>query len=317
MNAPTGDIPIPGHIALSGSGRLTEIAESLKKRLVSCDLCPRKCNVDRTSGELGACKTSDKPTISSYGPHYGEESVLVGRNGSGTIFFSGCNLGCVFCQNYEISQMANGRETSCEHLAEIMLELQKDGCHNINLVTPTHQIHAIIQSLALASSNGLKLPVVYNCGGYESVDVISEISGAVDIYMPDAKYGSNEAGLTLSGVPDYVTRLTESMVEMHNQTGDLEIFSMPDVYGGYTDIAVKGMLVRHLVLPNDAAKTNMLLDLINNTLGRNTYLNIMDQYHPAYKSKESIGMDRTLKAEEFESAIKYALGIGLTRLDTD
>ncbi|MCX8052736.1 MAG: radical SAM protein, partial [Armatimonadetes bacterium] len=235
----------------SSSYRVAKLDEIMR----SCVLCPRNCRVNRFEGELGACGVGANAVVSSYGSHFGEESVLVGRLGSGTIFMTGCNLKCVFCQNYDISHLRRGRVVTVERLTEMMIELQNQGCHNINFVTPTHQIARIVESVEAAREAGLRVPVVYNCGGYESVEVLRLIDGVVDIYMPDVKYGDNEPGQRYSGVPDYWDRCREAVREMHRQVGDLDIRRLDIGDGRLTTIAVRGLLVRHLVLPNGRAFT--------------------------------------------------------------
>lgn len=272
-----------------------------------CTLCPRLCHVDRTSGERGYCGTGDKPFVSSWGPHFGEERPLVGRHGSGTIFFGNCNLGCIFCQNYSISHLDEGVEVSYEKLAEIMISLQASGCHNINLVTPTHQVYAIIRAVKSASENGLSIPLVYNCGGYEALETLEILDGIVDIYMPDFKYFDNDFARKYSDAADYPETAKAALKEMHRQTGDLLL----DEQG----IAVRGLLVRHLVLPGNIAGTAGIMKFITEEISDNTYVNIMDQYHPCYKAFENPPLDRRLSEREFGDAVKTALKAGLKRLD--
>jgi putative pyruvate formate lyase activating enzyme len=262
--------------------------------------------VDRTRGEKGFCGAGDRPFVASWGPHFGEEAPLVGRRGSGTIFFSGCNLGCVFCQNWSISHGGEGAEISLEKLAGIMLELQGAGCHNINLVTPSHQMPMILEALLIAIRQGLNLPLVYNCGGYEPVDVIRILDGVVDIYMPDLKYADSESAEKCSGAADYPRVARAAIREMHRQVGDLAM----DEEG----TALRGLLVRHLVLPGGLAGTGEVVRFIAGEISRNTYLNIMDQYHPCYHAFEHPPLDRRLSGEEFQEAVRMAREAGLTRL---
>ncbi len=281
-----------------------ELAEEL---LNECDLCPRNCGIDRTAGETGFCKTGDKPLVSSWGPHFGEERPLVGRFGSGTIFFSRCNLGCVFCQNWTISHQGKGEEISFGRLAGIMLELQEAGCHNINLVTPTHQTPMILRALSLAAEKGLAIPIVYNCGGYESVETLKLLEGVVDIYMPDFKYADPDMAFRYSQADDYPRVAKAALKEMHAQVGDLSM----DVKG----IALRGLLVRHLVLPGGIAGTGEVVRFIAEEISRETYVNIMDQYHPCCKASEYPPINRRITSREYAEAVRMAIAAGLTRID--
>lgn len=280
--------------------------EILFENLKSCAICPRNCRVDRSKGELGYCKTGTLPFISSYGPHFGEESVLVGYNGSGTIFFTSCNLSCIFCQNYEISQLRQGEEISYEELPHIMLKLQEMGCHNINLVSPTHQVPQIVKALKTARDSGLNIPIVYNTNAYDSLETLKALEGIVDIYMPDAKYSNNETAVALSNAPDYFEVMKEAIKEMQRQVGDLAI----DERG----IATRGLLVRHLVLPNNLAGSELIFDFLAKEISKNIFLNIMDQYNPCYKALNHLGISRRITIEEFEKAILIAKRFGLKRL---
>ncbi len=247
--------------------------------------------------------------ISSYGPHFGEEAPLVGRRGSGTIFFTYCNLGCVFCQNYTISQLGEGRAVDREELAGMMLSLQAKGCHNINLVSPTHVVPYILDALELAVSRGLHLPLVYNSGGYDSVETLELLDGIVDIYMPDMKYSDEKTAEQLSGIKDYPKVNKAAVKEMHRQVGDLEI----DKPG----VAQRGLLVRHLVLPNWIAGTQEVVRFLAQEISTNTYLNIMAQYHPGYKAFDIPQLARAVNRQEFLEAIDLAHQQGLNRLDRD
>lgn len=275
--------------------------------LTHCTLCPRACGADRTSGQLGFCRTGHKPLIASWGPHLGEERPLVGFFGSGTVFFSRCNLGCVFCQNWTISQGGEGREVSFEKLAEIMIELQESGCHNINFVTPTHQMPMILRSVALAAEKGLTLPLVYNCGGYESVQALEILDGVVDIYMPDFKYADARAGLAYSNAEDYPRHAEAAIREMHRQVGDLVI----DRRG----LALRGLLVRHLVLPEGLAGTEEVVRFLSEEISPRTYVNIMNQYHPCHEAFRHPPLDRRVTALEHRRAVEAALRAGLERVD--
>jgi putative pyruvate formate lyase activating enzyme len=275
---------------------------SLKDRLRCCDLCPRLCRVDRTAGELGFCAVGAGTVISSAGAHFGEEPPLVGRHGSGTIFFTGCNLGCVFCQNYEISHHREGRTATEAALADLMLRLQAQGCHNINWVTPTHQIAAIASALILARSKGLRIPTVYNCGGYERIETLREIEGQVDIYMPDAKFWSPDSAHTYLNAPDYPKIMRDALKEMHRQAGDLVIEN------GH---AIKGLLVRHLVMPGGVVESLAILDFIAREISPNTYVNVMSQYRPTYRAHEFHPIARGITQEEFAAVRRHAEGLGL------
>jgi len=297
---------IPAYLKLP-SGILTEKAGIAEEMLKSCKLCPRECMVDRTAGKQGFCRTGDKPFVSSWGPHFGEERPLVGSHGSGTIFFGYCNLGCLFCQNYSISHLGEGREMTVERLAEVMLELQGAGCHNINLVTPTHQMPMILRALSIAAQQGLTIPIVYNCGGYESLDAIKLLDGVVDIYMPDFKYADPEMSLKYSKAKDYPAVAKAVIKEMHCQVGDLVL----DESG----VALRGLLLRHLVLPGGIAGTREVVRFIAEEISKNTYVNIMDQYYPCYKAFDYPPLDRRITREEFAEAVKLAREAGLTRLE--
>jgi len=296
---------IPAYARI-GSDELAARAAALRDLMRSCRLCPRRCAADRLAGELGVCRTGAAPIVSSHGPHFGEEAPLVGRHGSGTIFLTNCNLRCIFCQNYDISQLGQGREVTLNQLARMMVDLQERGCHNINWVTPTHQAPMLVEAIRLAREEGLHLPIVYNCGGYESLEALRLLDGIVDIYMPDAKYGDNEAGERLSGAPDYWDRCREALAEMHRQVGDLQI----DDRG----VAARGLLVRHLVLPENMAKTAAVMQYLA-SLSRDTYVNVMAQYHPQHAARDVRAIARPLTREEFRRAVREALDAGLHRLD--
>lgn len=280
---------------------------ALEEILRYCTLCPRECRVDRTAGERGYCNTGDAPFVSSWNPHFGEERPLVGRHGSGTIFLGNCNLGCIFCQNYTISHFGEGREITHENLAEIMLSLQNMECHNINLVTPTHQAPAIVRALKIASDKGLEIPIVYNCGGYESVETLKILEGIVDIYMPDFKYADKAYAAKYSNAPDYPEAAKLAIKEMHRQVGDLII--------NEDGVAERGLLVRHLVLPEDIAGTAEVVKFIAEEISRDTYVNIMNQYYPCYKAFENPPLNRRITGREYSVAIEHAIKAGLKRLD--
>ncbi len=289
------------------SGDLLRRRDTAVERLKACDLCPHECGVDRTAGEIGVCKTGRLARVSSYGPHRGEEDPLRGSQGSGTIFFSRCNLGCRFCQNHDISQEDAGRERSADELAEIMLELQDLGCHNINLVSPSHVVAQFLKAYVIGISKGLEVPIVYNTGGYDSLSTLKLLDGVVDIYMPDMKYGDEMMAKQFSCVDDYVKTNFAAVKEMHRQVGDLEV----DADG----VAIRGLLVRHLVLPNGVAGSEEVFEFLAKEVSKNTYINIMDQYHPAYRAGGIEELSRRLTTEEYEDAVHAALNIGLKRHD--
>ena len=282
-----------------------ERAETLRRVLMQCTLCPHECLVNRLKGEHGVCRTTDELVISSAGPHFGEEPPLVGSHGSGTIFFASCNLKCQYCQNFEISQLAHGRRASIRELAEIMLHLEHQGCHNINLVTPTHVVPQIVEALACAREQGLSVPIVYNCGGYESLETIRMLEGIVDIYMPDIKYSDNDAARRYSCAPRYWDVVRVAVKEMHRQVGDLDI----DAHG----IARHGLLIRHLVLPNGLSGSARVMDFIAREISRASYVNIMDQYRPAFRIGRHPELARRATAAEFTAAVKEAEAQGLRR----
>jgi len=272
-------------------------------------VCPRRCGVNRLAGESGECQVATHVIVSSYGPHFGEEAPLVGRHGSGTIFFAYCNLHCVFCQNYTISQLGEGSPVDSEKLAGMMLSLQARGCHNINLVSPTHVVPYILDGLDLAADKGLHLPLVYNTGGYDTIETLKLLDGVVDIYMPDMKYSDEKIAEQLSGIKDYPKINKAAVKEMHRQVGDLQL----DEPG----VARRGLLVRHLVLPNGLAGTKEVVRFLAQEVSTNTYLNIMAQYHPCYKAFNIPQLARPLHSQEFYKAIDLAHHQGLYRLDKE
>lgn len=337
----------PSYLSLYESGELARRAARAWRRLRCCTLCPRRCRVNRLEEELGSCRTGSRARVASAGPHYGEEAPLVGRGGSGTIFFAGCNLACIYCQNHDISQLesdeisapvglkkstlddedAGGCGTSTRksshllwemepaEIAEIMLRLQRLGCENINLVSPSHVVPQILAALLIAVEGGLRLPLVYNTGGYDALSTLRLLDGVVDIYMPDMKYADEAVGLRLSGVPDYVRCNRAAVLEMHRQVGDLEL----DDRG----VARRGLLVRHLVLPGGLAGTAEVAKFIATEISPDTYINVMDQYRPEHKvlrgasfcleGCETLG--RRLRADEFLAAVQAVRAAGLWRLD--
>jgi putative pyruvate formate lyase activating enzyme len=284
---------------------LEERARTALARLESCDLCPRRCGVNRLQDERGFCRTGRKARVYSFAPHFGEEPPLVGRAGSGTIFFSGCNLSCVFCQNYDISQLDQGQEVSAETLAGMMLTLLRKGCHNINFVTPTHVVPQILEALVLARADGLHIPLVYNSGGYDSVETLRLLEGIFDIYMPDAKFGSDEPAEKYSLAPQYTRIMKSAIREMHRQVGDLVL----DEEG----IAVRGLMVRHLVLPAGLAGTAEVIRFLSEEVSTNTYLNIMPQFRPEYNARPFSELSRPITGREYSEALRLAARAGLTR----
>ncbi len=287
---------------LENLNRLKERAEELEAIYESCELCPRRCGVNRHR-ELGYCKAPSQLVISSWGPHFGEEPPLVGLGGSGTIFFTYCNLLCVFCQNYEISHLGYGEVCTEAELADIMLALQRRGCHNINLVTPTHYLPGILKALYIAAGKGLSLPVVYNCGGYENPEIIERLEGIIDIYMPDVKFLSTESSRRYMNAPDYPEVVTRAVRIMHSQVGDLV---------GEGGIAKRGLIIRHLVMPNHLEDSKKVVDFVA-SLSPNTYFNIMFQYRPLYRAGEYPEIARRPYLWEYEEVVKYALSRGLRR----
>ena len=279
-------------------GPFSESVQQLSERMAPCTLCPRKCKVHRSGGQVGFCGIADMPLVSSVGPHFGEETVLVGPGGSGTIFFAGCNLGCMFCQNFDISHHRHGHRVTIEQLAESMLGLQDRGCSNINLVTPTHVVPPVMAAVELARKDGLKLPMVYNTGGYDSVETLKLLAGFVDIYMPDMKYSDSAVAQRLSGAADYPQVNQAAVKEMHRQVGDLQIEN---------GLATQGLLVRHLVLPDNLAGGFEIIDFLAEQISPNTAINVMDQYRPCYKASSYSRLNRRPTPEEIESVRRYAI----------
>jgi len=272
-----------------------------------CHLCPRKCGSHRKSGEIGYCRTGFEPMISSAHVHFGEEAPLTGTRGSGTIFFTNCNLGCIFCQNYDISHQGAGRNISTDELANLMLALQKQGCHNINLVTPTHQIHSIVEALVPAVEEGLRIPIVYNTGGYDSGDIIRLLNGIVDIFMPDLKFGDHEPAEDLADAPDYPEVVRNAIAQMHSQVGDLVL--------NEDGIALRGLLVRHLVLPHGLAGSEEAFRFLSEEISPDTYLNVMAQYRPCWKAVGAARIGDPLQSKDYLHALALAREYGLIRLD--
>lgn len=299
--------PLPSYHDLA-DGEFRRRLASVGARMESCDLCPRKCQVNRMAGETGTCQTGDRAMVASAGPHFGEEAPLVGSRGSGTIFFAGCNLLCVFCQNFDISfyPEKTGREMDPKEIGQIMLRLSRLGCHNVNLVTPTHVVGPLLEAVWWARKRGFNLPIVYNCGGYESVESLRLLEGVVDIYMPDFKYWDPEIAARLSGASDYPAKARAALREMHRQVGDLEI--------GDDGVAIRGLLVRHLVLPDEMAGTPEITRFLAEEISPQTFINIMGQYRPAHRSAEHPPLERRVARREVLRARRQASRAGLTRI---
>jgi putative pyruvate formate lyase activating enzyme len=295
----------PSYRRSLASGRLRTLVDLAKSTLKCCDLCPRLCRVDRTAGELGFCGGGEMAKVSSYGPHFGEESPLVGSRGSGTIFLAGCNLRCCFCQNYDISHLGHGRETVADELALMMLRLEEGGCHNINFVTPTHFVPQIIEAIEIAAEQGLSVPIVYNCGGYESVETLKILEGIVDIYMPDFKFAGRESAEKYFSAPDYPEVARAALKEMHRQVGDLIIKD---------GLARRGLLVRHLVMPEHLADSLEVFKFLATEISPETFVNVMEQYRPCHEADRFPEIARRLEADEFRSALKLAQEGGLKRI---
>ena len=297
----------PGYIHLHKTGELAERIRAAQEIIKDCTLCPWHCHVDRPAGEKGVCRVGSLPMLASYGAHYGEETPLVGTHGSGTIFLSFCNLKCIFCQNYDISHSGEGREVQIDELGETMVSLWRQGCHNINFVSPSHQTAQILAALPYAIERGLDVPLIYNCGGYDELATLRLLDGIFDIYMPDFKYGDSDTALRLSGTPHYVETAKEALKEMHRQVGDLSL----DERG----IAVRGLLVRHLVLPSGLAGTRQVMRFIAREVSAGTYVNIMAQYRPCFEAGSYGLLNRRITADEFAEAVAIAREEGIRRLD--
>jgi putative pyruvate formate lyase activating enzyme len=298
----------PAYLKALETGILQRRASQGIDALADCTLCPRKCRVNRTAGETGTCKTGRRAVVASYNAHFGEETPLVGRNGSGTIFFSNCSLRCNFCQNYEISHLGEGRALTDDQLAAIMLELQHTGCHNINLVTPSHVVPQILAAVGLAAQQGLAVPLVYNCSGYDRVETLQLLDGIVDIYMPDFKFWLPSVARDTCNAPDYPEVAKQAILEMHRQVGDLAIDNT-------SRLAYKGILVRHLVLPGGLAGTAKIMTFLADSVSPNTYVNVMSQYRPCGRAREMPELAVALSPAEFDQAVRAAKAAGITRLD--
>ena len=281
----------------------SESVRKLWRKMSPCTLCPRNCRVRRAQGETGFCGIADIPRVSSVGPHFGEEPVLVGPGGSGTIFFAGCNLGCVFCQNFDISHLRYGSEMSIVQLTEAMMGLQNRGSSNINFVTPTHLAGPVAAAIESARGKGLTVPTVYNTGGYDSVDTLKLLAGFIDIYMPDMKYAGSEVAGQLSDAPDYPQINRDAVKEMHRQVGDLKVVD---------GLAVRGLLIRHLVLPDRLAGGFETIDFLADEISTSTAINVMAQYRPCYRADRHPQINRYPTAEEIQDVRQHAIQKGLT-----
>jgi putative pyruvate formate lyase activating enzyme len=297
----------PSYIQLYKEGQLGQRVEKTIKLLGECRLCPRQCEVDRLHDERGFCRTGRRAIVASFHAHHGEESPLVGRFGSGTIFFSACNLLCCFCQNFDISHQREGEEIEAKDLAAIMLELQRRGCHNINVVTPTHVVPQILEALLLAAEDGLSIPIVYNSSGYDRVSSLELLRGIVDIYMPDFKFWDAQWAKRYCNAPDYREIAVNALTEMHSQVGDLVL----DSHG----IAERGLLVRHLVMPHGVSGTKEVMEFLAKEISPNTYVNVMDQYRPCGMAYQDAYINRRISGKEYSEALEWAQNAGLKRLD--
>jgi putative pyruvate formate lyase activating enzyme len=295
----------PSYLRLYKEGKLAHRVDKALNLMEACCLCPRRCGVDRLNGETGYCRTGRQARVASYNAHFGEEAPLVGRHGSGTLFFSSCNLLCSFCQNFEVSHLNEGIEVSADQAAGMMIELMERGCHNINLVTPTHVMPQILEALEIAIEHGLTIPIVYNSGGYESVETLRLLDGIVDIYMPDFKFWEDSWAERFCHAPDYPDAAKAAIREMHRQVGDLKL----DREG----IAVRGLLIRHLIMPNGTAGTAEIMNFLAKEISSETYVNVMDQYRPLYRAHRRPEVARPLQPAEFEAAVATARSVGLRR----
>jgi putative pyruvate formate lyase activating enzyme len=295
----------PSYINLFEKGELNKRVELLQEFLKGCQLCPRECHVNRLNGEVGYCGAGSDLMVSSAFPHFGEEPPLVGFNGSGTIFLTHCNLRCIFCQNYDISHLGRGERITLSDMARAMVKLQEMGCHNINFVTPTHYASQILASLPKAIEWGLRLPIVYNCSGYESIEVIRLLEGVVDIYMPDVKFMDEKYSKRYSNAPDYPEVIKKVLKEMHRQVGDLTTNSK--------GVAERGLLIRHLVMPGGVASSEAVMKFISEEISVHSYVNIMNQYRPEYRANEYSEISHPITHQEYLGAIQLAKGFRLYR----
>jgi putative pyruvate formate lyase activating enzyme len=297
----------PAYLQFEEEGRFDERIDQAYAMLERCRLCPRHCGVNRLAGETGVCRTAERAVVFSAQPHFGEELPLVGDYGSGTIFFSNCNLRCVFCQNWPIAHEGRGQPLDVEDLADVMLRLQRIGCHNVNLVTPTHVMPQILQATRLAAQNGLRIPLCYNTGGYDALEAIELLDGVVDIYLPDLKFMDADEAERYMGAPDYPETAMAAIEEMHRQVGELVTDAR--------DIAVRGLMVRHLVMPNHVANTRAFVQWVAESLTPSTYVNIMSQYRVEHRAFEYPDIARAITTQEYLEAMDWAAEAGLSNLD--
>jgi putative pyruvate formate lyase activating enzyme len=297
----------PAYLKTQRAGLLQPKIDAAYDTVLSCEICPHQCRVDRCHGELGRCRTGDKPVVASFGPHFGEEAPLVGEHGSGTIFFSHCNLFCIFCQNWEISHGGEGEEIEVADLAAMMLRLQAQGCHNINFVTPSHQVPMLLAALPYAITGGLRLPLVYNTGGYDSLATLRLLDGVIDIYMPDFKFWDEQVASGLCNASNYPEVARQALKEMHRQVGDLVL--------NESGVAYRGLLVRHLVLPDGLAGTAEIMQFLAQEISRRAYVNVMGQYRPCGQATQHPSLAKFLSGPEHREAQQMARDAGLTRLD--
>jgi len=297
----------PSYLKAHREGILRERIAAALAILERCRLCPRHCEVNRLKGEQGVCQTGRQAIVSSHNAHFGEEDPLVGRGGSGTIFLTQCNLLCVFCQNYEISHMGEGAPVQAGDLADMMVALQGQGCHNINFVTPTHVVPQLLEALPEAIERGLRVPLVYNCGGYEEVATLHLLDGLVDIYMPDFKFWDSQVAERYCKATDYPEKARLAVKEMHRQVGDLTVDDM--------GIARRGLLIRHLVMPDGLAGTRDIMRFLATEVSKNTYVNVMSQYRPCGEAHRYRELQRMITVEEYREAVRMAHEEGIHRLD--
>lgn len=293
----------PSYIDAFNSRMLHEKVKASQKMLEECKICPRMCGIDRQKNQIGFCRTGKKAVVCSYFAHHGEEPAISGSHGSGAIFFSRCNMKCVYCQNFDFSQLEEGREVKDEELASYMIGLQNKGCHNINLITPTHVMPQILNALLIAVDQGLCIPLIYNTSGYECPETIAFLEGIIDIYLPDARYASDTFSARYSEAPSYPKMNQRSLKEMFRQTGPAEFDE--------NEIIKKGLIVRHLVLPNDIAGTEEIFSFITHEVSPHTYVSLMSQYFPAYRAENYPTLDRPITWEEYEKAIELMKKYGL------
>jgi len=292
----------PGYIKLNLSGELANRAQQLRERYSNCNLCPHVCGVDRTKGEMGRCRSGAQAVVASTSAHFGEEPPISGTSGSGTIFFSGCTGRCLFCQNYPISQLGVGETADDQSLANMMLKLQRRGCHNINFVTPTHYSPSIVAAINIAADNGLNIPIVYNTSGYERIEILELLDGIVDIYLPDMKYADDAVARELSGFENYSSCNRAAIKEMFRQVGDLKIRE---------SIAYRGLIVRHLVLPSNLSGTDIVMNFLRFEISQKVHISLMSQYFPAHSALHREDIGRSLTSDEYDRALKYFFDVEL------